>query len=124
QRRRVDEFDSRQTRRLEAAGARDGILAAQCLALTHHILLCLQQEPLSSPCASDIAAKLFGNEFRDHRFNILRGTLSDVNDQPMRSKAVEYRIKGFHVAVVSGSRTEFASSQFKEYSRWRNVGPI
>ncbi|KAM3171048.1 hypothetical protein ACTXT7_017385, partial [Hymenolepis weldensis] len=49
QRRRVDEFDSRQTRRLEAAGARDGILAAQCLTLTHHILQCLQQEPLSSP---------------------------------------------------------------------------
>ncbi|VUZ39408.1 unnamed protein product, partial [Hymenolepis diminuta] len=47
QRRRVDEFDSRQTRRLEAAGARDGILAAQCLALTHHILQCLQQAPLS-----------------------------------------------------------------------------
>ncbi|KAM7540694.1 hypothetical protein Aperf_G00000021466 [Anoplocephala perfoliata] len=48
QRRRVDELDSRQTRRLEAAGARDDVLAAHCLALTHHLLQCLQHAPLSS----------------------------------------------------------------------------
>ncbi|VDO10393.1 unnamed protein product [Rodentolepis nana] len=41
-------MDILQTRRLEAAGARDSILATQCVALTHHILQCLQQAPLSS----------------------------------------------------------------------------
>ena len=48
QRRRIDELDNRQSRRLEAGGARDMMVAANCLAATQHLLQCLQHAPLLS----------------------------------------------------------------------------
>ncbi|VDM35198.1 unnamed protein product, partial [Hydatigera taeniaeformis] len=46
---RVTELDIHQTRRLEAGVVRDGLVAAHCLALTQHLLQCLQQAPLPPP---------------------------------------------------------------------------
>ncbi|EUB57642.1 Neurobeachin [Echinococcus granulosus] len=46
---RVTELDTHQTRRLEAGAVRDGLVAAHCLALTQHLLQCLQQAPLPPP---------------------------------------------------------------------------
>ncbi|KAL5112762.1 Lipopolysaccharide-responsive and beige-like anchor protein [Taenia crassiceps] len=47
---RITELDTHQTRRLEAGAVRDGLVAAHCLALTQHLLQCLQQAPLPPSC--------------------------------------------------------------------------